>query len=59
MYINNFLKANEIKDFGILQLALNTYWQSIGGTVLLPGTNRAADRFARTSFLIKNSQDIG
>ena len=34
------------------QLALNKYWQQIGGTVMLPGTNRAADRFARTSFYI-------
>ncbi|MGL4426699.1 MAG: linear amide C-N hydrolase [Alphaproteobacteria bacterium] len=32
------------------QLALNSYWQKIGGSVFLPGTNRAADRFARTSF---------
>ncbi|SEP71604.1 Linear amide C-N hydrolases, choloylglycine hydrolase family [Pseudomonas sp. NFPP19] len=32
------------------QLALNAYWKSIGGTVMLPGTNRAADRFARASF---------
>lgn len=35
------------------QLALNAYWQDIGGTVFLPGTNRAADRFARASFFIK------
>ncbi len=34
------------------QLALNTYWQSIGGTVFLPGTNRASDRFARASFFV-------
>ena len=34
------------------QLALNTYWQQIGGTTMLPGTNRAADRFARASFYI-------
>ncbi len=34
------------------QLALNAYWKSIGGTVMLPGTNRAADRFARASFYI-------
>jgi penicillin V acylase-like amidase (Ntn superfamily) len=33
------------------QLALNEYWKNIGGTVFLPGTNRAADRFARASFL--------
>lgn len=34
------------------QLALDAYWKSIGGTVMLPGTNRAADRFARASFYI-------
>ena len=34
------------------QLALNAYWQEIGGLTFLPGTNRAADRFARASFLI-------
>ena len=35
------------------QLALNSYWKQIGGTVMLPGTNRAADRFARASFYVK------
>jgi len=35
------------------QLALNSYWQEIGGTIFLPGTNRAADRFARASFYVK------
>jgi choloylglycine hydrolase len=34
------------------QLALNSYWQQIGGTVMLPGTNRSSDRFARASFYI-------
>lgn len=34
------------------QLALNEYWKEIGGTVVLPGTNRAADRFARASFYV-------
>lgn len=34
------------------QIALNKYWEQIGGTVMLPGTNRAADRFARASFYI-------
>ncbi|KPH59378.1 choloylglycine hydrolase [Novosphingobium sp. ST904] len=34
------------------QLALNSYWKGIGGTTMLPGTNRAADRFARASFYI-------
>ncbi len=35
------------------QLALNRYWEEIGGNVFLPGTSRAADRFVRASFLIK------
>lgn len=35
------------------QLALNAYWQNIGGLAMLPGTNRAADRFVRASFYIK------
>jgi penicillin V acylase-like amidase (Ntn superfamily) len=34
------------------QLAMEEYWRGIGGTVMLPGTNRAADRFARASFYI-------
>lgn len=34
------------------QLALNSYWQQIGGTTMLPGTNRAADRFARAAFYV-------
>ena len=34
------------------QLALEEYWRDIGGTVMLPGTNRASDRFARASFYI-------
>lgn len=34
------------------QLALNAYWKDIGGTVMLPGTNRAADRFARAAFYV-------
>ena len=34
------------------QLALNAYWQGIPGTIMLPGTNRAADRFVRASYYI-------
>ncbi|CAP54156.1 choloylglycine hydrolase [Gluconacetobacter diazotrophicus PA1 5] len=34
------------------QLALNEYWTQIGGTVMLPGTNRASDRFARAAFYV-------
>lgn len=34
------------------QLAVSSYWEGIGGTVMLPGTNRAADRFARARFYV-------
>ena len=34
------------------QLTLNDYWKQIGGMVMLPGTNRASDRFVRASFYI-------
>lgn len=38
------------------RLPLNDYWKAIGGTVMLPGTNRAADRFARASFYINAAE---
>lgn len=34
------------------QLAINAYWKTIPGTVMLPGTNSAADRFTRASYYI-------
>lgn len=34
------------------QLAINEYWKGIPGTEMLPGTNRAADRFVRASYYI-------
>lgn len=34
------------------QLALESYWKEIGGTIMLPGTNRSADRFARAAFYV-------
>ncbi|GEL43781.1 choloylglycine hydrolase [Methylorubrum extorquens] len=41
------------------QLALASYWSQIGGTVMLPGTNRASDRFARASFYVKSIPQDG
>jgi choloylglycine hydrolase len=38
------------------QLALASYWTDIGGATMLPGTNRASDRFARMSFYINASE---
>lgn len=34
------------------QLALNAYWKEIGGQAMLPGTERAADRFVRASYYL-------
>jgi len=34
------------------QISLNEYWKEVGGMVMLPGTTRAADRFARASYYI-------
>lgn len=61
-YVNGKLVIHHGKEFTVMtnsptynqQLALNTYWESIGGTVFMPGTNRAADRFARAYFYITN-----
>lgn len=59
-YVDGALVIHHSKKYQVVtnspvfeqQLALNSYWKSIGGLTFLPGTNRAADRFARASFLI-------
>lgn len=59
-YIGGKLVVHHGKDFVVMtnsptyekQLALNAYWKEIGGLSFLPGTNKAADRFARASFLL-------
>lgn len=37
------------------QLALNAYWDQIGGSKFLPGTINAADRFVRLSYNLESS----
>jgi choloylglycine hydrolase len=59
-YIDGKLVIHHGSQFSVMtnspiyskQLALDEYWQSIGGTVFLPGTNRASDRYARAQFFI-------
>ncbi len=66
-YIDGKLNIYHSKDYNVMtnsptydkQLALNNYWKSIGGLTFLPGTNRAADRFARASFYIDALPKIG
>ena len=59
-YINGKLVINHDRSYNVMtnspifskQLALNDYWRGIPGTIMLPGTNRAADRFVRASYYI-------
>lgn len=59
-YIKGELVIHHGKEYQIMtnspsfdqQLALDTYWKTIGGTKFLPGTSRAADRFARAAFYL-------
>lgn len=60
-YIDGNLIIHEGREYQIMtnsptyekQLTLNDYWKQIGGLVMLPGTNRASDRFVRASFYIQ------
>lgn len=57
-YINGKQIIYHNKDYVVMtnspeygeQLTLNNYWKDIGGQVMLPGTNRAVDRFVRASY---------
>lgn len=40
------------------QLAINTYWNDVGGLKFLPGTHRASDRFARVSWNLNATQKV-
>lgn len=59
-YIDGRQTIHHSRDYQVMtnspvfekQLAINEYWRQLGGTVMLPGTNRAADRFARASFYL-------
>ncbi|WP_414646803.1 linear amide C-N hydrolase [Chryseobacterium sp. CFBP8996] len=59
-YINGKLKIHHDPSYTVMtnsptfdqQLAINQYWNGIPGTIMLPGTNRAADRYVRASYYI-------
>jgi choloylglycine hydrolase len=59
-YVDGVLRVHHGREFQVMtnsptydqQLALDAYWKQIGGLTMLPGTNRAADRFVRTSFYL-------
>ena len=59
-YIKGKLIIHEGKEYQVMtnspsyeqQITLNNYWKQNAGLVMLPGTNRAVDRFVRASFYI-------
>ncbi|MBQ7823117.1 MAG: linear amide C-N hydrolase [Bacteroidaceae bacterium] len=59
-YLDGKLNIHKGKEYQVLtnsprydyQLAINDYWQEIGGLNQLPGTNRSSDRFVRAYFYI-------
>lgn len=59
-YVKGKLVIHKGREFQVMtnspiyekQITLNDYWEQIGGLVMLPGTNRASDRFVRASFYI-------
>lgn len=59
-YIGGKLRIHHGKQYNVMtnsptfdqQLAISTYWDSVGGANFLPGTSRAADRFARMSWML-------
>lgn len=63
-YLDGKLVIHHGKEYQVMtnappfdqQLALNKYWESIGGSIMLPGTNRASDRFVRLSFYINEAK---
>jgi penicillin V acylase-like amidase (Ntn superfamily) len=59
-YVQGKLVIHHGKQFQVMtnspiydkQLAIHEYWKEFDGAVMLPGTVRAADRFARASYYI-------
>lgn len=59
-YIKGKLVIHHNKKYNVMtnspifeqQLAISKYWEGIPGTIMLPGTNRAADRYVRASYYI-------
>lgn len=62
-YINGKLVIHHGRQYKVMtnsptfdqQLALNTYWEKVGGSQFLPGTISAADRFVRATHYLNLS----
>jgi penicillin V acylase-like amidase (Ntn superfamily) len=63
-YVKGKLVIHHGKEYQVMtnsptydkQLAINEYWKEFDGAVMLPGTVRAADRFARASYYINQGR---
>ena len=63
-YVKGKLAIHRGREFQVMtnspiydkQLAINEYWKEFDGAVMLPGTVRAADRFARASYYVNACQ---
>lgn len=61
-YLGGKLTIHHSRDYRVMtnspafekQLSIDAYWAQIGGLTMLPGTNRASDRFVRATFYIES-----
>ncbi len=61
-YVDGKLNTYSSREYQVLtndpplpqMLAINNYWETVGGTNMLPGSVRSSDRFARASFFIRH-----
>lgn len=59
-YIEGKLVIHHDRNYNVMtndpvfekQLAIKGYWENIPGTIMLPGSNRASDRFVRASYYV-------
>lgn len=62
-YVDGELVVHHSREYTVMtnsptydqQLAINAYWELIGGNRMLPGTINAADRYVRASYFLKDS----
>ena len=62
-YIGGELQIHHSRDYIVMtnspvyeeQIAINKYWDIVGGNRMLPGTINAADRYVRASYFLKST----
>lgn len=65
-FVGGRLTIHHSRDYKVMtnsptydqQLAINGYWNLVGGKSFLPGTVNAADRFARASYNLKSATPL-